>query len=214
MRDNFWEVWPLLLITSPLALLRPLQYFSPPHSLSLVWKWVITSGVGWPPLSHLCTPPGPLLSLSPFLCHPIPCLLVSVFIHLHLSRCGLICRERFFFLSLTHIRTHAKPDLVVPQAQGKEQGAFVTWVREVVAKKGPLLYVCEWVCVPACVFWGLTRERKGVRKRNRTFSFVLFCVLLCGSEEEHNKKGRTQIICLPSSFRRVLDPPPCSLTYL
>lgn len=47
----------------------------------------------------------------------------------------------------THTRTHTyafvKPDLVVPQAQGKEQGAFVTWVREVVVKKGPPLYVCE-----------------------------------------------------------------------
>lgn len=48
-----------------------------------------------------------------------------------------------------------------------------------------------------CVFWRVRRERKGVRKRNRNFSFVLFCVLLCFSEEEHNKKGKTQIICLP-----------------
>ena len=56
--------------------------------------------------------------------------------------------------------------------------------------------VCVCVCVFVC-FGGLTRERKGVRKRNRTFSFLLFCVLLCRLEEEHNKKRRTQTICLP-----------------
>lgn len=69
-----------------------------------------------------------------------------------------------------------------------------------------------YVCL--CVFWGLTRERKGVRKRNRTFSFVLFCVLLYYSVEEHNTKSRTQIICPPfppsvSSFTPLVH----SLTY-
>lgn len=53
--------------------------------------------------------------------------------------------------------------------------------------------VSWYVCL--CVFWGLTREREGARKR--TFSFVLFCVLLYYSVEEHNTKSRTQIICPP-----------------
>lgn len=47
------------------------------------------------------------------------------------------------FAPYTHTDLVAMPDLVVPQAQGREQGAFVTQVGEVAVKKGPLLYVCE-----------------------------------------------------------------------
>lgn len=64
---------------------------------------------------------------------------------------------------------------MLPLAQDKEWGAFVTWVREVRVKKGPPLCVCELVCVSVCVL-GSYKGEEGGQEKEQNF---LLCVVLC-----------------------------------
>lgn len=77
---------------------------------------------------------------------------------------------------------------MLPLAQGKEWGAFVTWAREVAVKKGPPLCVRELVCVSVRVL-GSYKGEEGSQEKEQNF---LLCVVLCplvllGARAQHKE---------------------------